>query len=239
MRSLEECKAEVFRRSEERIKNKKKTNIKRVVVAGLSTAAGIVLTVCTIKFIDVMNFKMNEKYTASDADGTIINGAGAGECLDEEPEIESTVMGNLTETAIDFEVQYIKGSRWGDVEYPCVTVIKSVGELEEYLKANEDDGLQEACSNYDSEYFEKQVLILYRISEGSGSTRHNVKSLMNKGVVEDDAIVNKLYIEIERLSAEVGTCDMAEWYILIEPEADFDIDEEDIEIKNMMRRGFK
>ena len=36
------------------------------------------------------------------------------------------------------------------------------------------------------EYFEKQILILYRISEGSGSTRHNVKSLISKGVVEEE-----------------------------------------------------
>lgn len=234
MRSLEECKAEVFRRSEERIKNKKKTNIKRVVVAGLSTAAGIVLTVCTIKLIDVMDFKMYEKYTASNSGGTIMNDAAAGECLDEEPEIESTVMGNLTEGEIDFEVQYIRGSRWGDVEYPCITVVKSVSELEQYLKADADDNLQDACSKYDSEYFEKQVLILYRISEGSGSTRHNVKSLISKGVMEGDAIGNRLFIEIERLRAEIGTCDMAEWYILIEPEAGFDIDEEDVEIKNKM-----
>ena len=72
---------------------------------------------------------------------------------------------------------------------------------------------------------------MYRISEGSGSTRHNVKSLTitgNKGN-------KKLVVEIERLSAEVGTCDMAEWYIVIETTADFDIDDEDIEIQNMMR----
>ena len=228
MRNLEECKAEVFRRSEERIKNKKKIRINRAVIAGLSTAAGIVLTICVIKFIGVLDVEKKTYDTGSSGNSSM---NGAGNVIAEN---EDMLMGSLTEQELDFEVQYIRGSRWGDVEYPCVSVVKSVEELEEYLKQNADENLQKGCAKYGDEYFEKQILILYRISEGSGSTRHNVKSLISKGVVEGDEIGSKLYIEIERLRAEVGTCDMAEWYIVIEPEADFDIDEDDIEIKNMM-----
>lgn len=228
MRSLDECKAEVFRRSEDRIKNKKKIRINRAVIAGLSTAAGIVLTICVIRFIGVLDVE-KKTYDTSSSGNSSVNGAG-----NVIAENEDKLMGSLTEQELDFEVQYIRGSRWGDVEYPCVSVVKSVEELKQYLEMNADENLQKSCAKYDDEYFEKQILILYRISEGSGSTRHNVKSLISKGVMEGDTIGSKLFIEIERLRAEVGTCDMAEWYIVIEPEADFDIDEYNVEIKNMM-----
>lgn len=227
MRSLEKCKAEVFRRSEERIKNNKKKKINRTVIAGLSTAAAVVLVVCAIKFVDVFSLKTKETlYDSGDSGNSAMNNAGGGES-----EKEDFMMGNLTEVELDFEVQYIKGSQWGDAEYPCVTVVKSVAELKQYLENDADINLEEACSKYDSEYFSNQVLVVYRISESSGSTRHNIKTLTSKPVVEGDVVESKLIIDFERLRADVGTCDMAEWYILIEPEAGFDFDEEDIEME--------
>ena len=48
MRSLEECKAEIFRRSEDRIKSRKKNIVGRVVISGISTAAAVLLIARTV-----------------------------------------------------------------------------------------------------------------------------------------------------------------------------------------------
>lgn len=54
------------------------------------------------------------------------------------------------------------------------------------------------------------------LEEGSGSVRHKVESVI---MGTDDMC----YISIDTIVPEVGTDDMAEWHILIEPEADVDI----------------
>ena len=54
------------------------------------------------------------------------------------------------------------------------------------------------------------------LEEGSGSNRHNVDNVK----LGSDG---KLYISIRSIIPEAGTCDMAAWHILIEPEADIDV----------------
>ena len=54
------------------------------------------------------------------------------------------------------------------------------------------------------------------LEEGSGSVRHKVESV----IIGTDDIC---YISIDTIVPEVGTDDMAEWHILIAPEADVDI----------------
>lgn len=77
-------------------------------------------------------------------------------------------------------------------------------------------GFLDACDKYDEKYFENQILVMVLLEEGSGSVRHNVESVK---VAQDD----KLYISICAIVPEVGTCDMAEWHILIEPEEGIDV----------------
>ena len=136
------------------------------------------------------------------------------------------------ENSVSFISRYIRTDGYDeDAKYPDVKIIRSVGELYEYYSANKDKynperkdevysdttiGFLDACDKYDEAYFENQILVMVLLEEGSGSVRHNVESVK---VAQDD----KLYISICAVVPEVGTCDMAEWYILIEPEEGIDV----------------
>ena len=128
----------------------------------------------------------------------------------------------------EFSARYIRTNGYHDgVRYPVVTVIHSVDELNAYYEANKDKyslerrtgtiysdstiGFLDACDKYDEEYFESQILLLVLLEEGSGSVRHKVEWV----ATNDDGIV----VDITTIVPEVGTDDMAEWHILIEPEA--------------------
>ena len=135
----------------------------------------------------------------------------------------------------DFDAQYIRTDGYhSDAKYPKVTVIKSADELEEYYNANKDlyfldhvdkvysdttKGFIDACEKYDDEYFEENILLLVLLEEGSGSIRHEIKSLKAyRGNVEIDIAVT---------CPEVCTEDMAEWHIIIELDRDCGIDYND------------
>lgn len=127
----------------------------------------------------------------------------------------------------DFSVQYIRTDGYHDgVRYPVVAVIHSVDELTAYYEANKDKyslerrtgtiysdssiGFLDACDKYDEEYFEDQILLMVLLEEGSGSIRHKVTRVANG--------IDGITVDITTIVPEVGTCDMAEWHILIEPE---------------------
>ena len=140
--------------------------------------------------------------------------------------------GDVKKTFIDFQTQYIRTDGYHDgVEYPIVKIIRSVNELNSYYNENKEKyslerredpasdstiGFLDACDKYNAEYFEKQILVMVLLEEGSGSTRHNVDNVK----LGSDG---KLYVNIRSIVPEVGTCDMAEWHILIEPETNVDI----------------
>ncbi|MCL2817035.1 MAG: hypothetical protein FWD39_01435 [Clostridiales bacterium] len=99
-----------------------------------------------------------------------------------------------------FNVQYVRTDGWrAGAAYPAVTVVSSVAGLEEYA------GFIDADGKYTDEFFLDNFLVIVLLEEGSGSTRHRVES-----VGADGRIV------ISRLLPEAGTCDMAEWNIVIE-----------------------
>jgi len=129
--------------------------------------------------------------------------------------------------ACEFSAQYIRTDGYHDgVRYPVVTVIHSVNELNAYYEANKDKyslerragaissdstiGFLDACDKYDEEYFESKILLMVLLEEGSGSVRHKVERVANGA----DGIT----VDITTIVPEIGTCDMAEWHILIEPE---------------------
>ena len=137
----------------------------------------------------------------------------------------------------DFYARYIRTDGYHeDVDYPVVTVIHSVEELNAYYETNKalydlerrttvysdtSIGFLDACDKYDDAYFEDQVLVMVLLEEGSGSTKHKVQSVawseQNK----------KLTVYIESIVPEVGTDDMAEWHILVEPESIVKVDSGD------------
>ena len=141
----------------------------------------------------------------------------------------------IKKTFIDFDTQYIRTDGYHeDVEYPVVKIIRSVDELNSYYNENKDKyslerrkdpasdstiGFLDACDKYTAEYFKKQILVMVLLEEGSGSVRHNVKNVKYGSD-------KKLYIDITRGNTDFGTCDMAEWHILIEPEKDITVSNE-------------
>lgn len=139
---------------------------------------------------------------------------------------------------VDFGVQYVRTDGYHeDVEYPVVKIIRSVEELNEYYEANKHKydlgrrdkvysdttiGYLDACDRYDETYFENQILVMVLLEEGSGSIRHNVDNVKF-------GTDGKLYVSIRTISPEIGTADMAEWHILIEPEETVNVkSEEDV-----------
>lgn len=132
-----------------------------------------------------------------------------------------------TMTDLDFAANYIRTDGYHEnMVYPQMQVIRSADQLQSYCRENESlyefdqgtDGAEsflEVCSRYDEAYFEKQCLILVLLQEGSGSIRHKVDRV---GTVDDETVIS-----IQTITPEVGTCDMALWHILIEPEAGLEI----------------
>lgn len=130
-----------------------------------------------------------------------------------------------TQDPVDFDVQYIRTDGYRDGEkYPKVVFIRSVEALNGYYEANKDTfdlsrkdkvysdtttGFLDACDRYDAAYFEKGYLVFVLLEEGSGSIRHKVTG----STISSDG---KLGIYIDTISPEVGTCDMAEWHIILE-----------------------
>ena len=124
----------------------------------------------------------------------------------------------------DFDVQYIRaGIKSENYTYPAARIFRTEEELKTYLKTEThmSENLLNACEKYDDEYFENRMLVAVLLEEGSGSIRHEVERI---GVDSGD-----LWIEIKSIVPEVGTCDMAWWHVLIEPEAGVEVEsEEDI-----------
>ena len=144
--------------------------------------------------------------------------------IDEVPETE------ITEHT--FEAQYIRADGYHDeFEYPIVKVIRSVEGLNAHYEEYKDyfllDGgglgnpptFKEACEKYDDEFFNKKLLILVLLEEGSGSIHHEVKSVKTSG--------SNVEIDIEVNIPEECTDDMAEWHIMIEADKDSGIEKGD------------
>lgn len=191
----------------------------------------------TYNLTDMFDISENGKYRFATDCSVYENGRGA-ESTECEMWIEFTVTrigdtsGDVKKTFIDFQTQYIRTDGYHDgVEYPIVKIIRSVDELNSYYNENKEKyslerredpasdstiGFLDACDKYNAEYFEKQILVMVLLEEGSGSTRHNVDNVK----LGSDG---KIYVNIRSIVPEVGTCDMAEWHILIEPETNVDI----------------
>lgn len=141
----------------------------------------------------------------------------------------------LNASPIAFDAQYIRTNGYHEeVKYPVVKIIRSVRELNAYYEANKGKydlerkdtvyadttvGFLDACEKYDDAYFEEHLLVMVLLEEGSGSIRHQVQSVT---VCPD----GQCCIYIDTIVPEFGTDDMAEWHILIEPEAGTEIENE-------------
>ncbi|MBQ8600201.1 MAG: hypothetical protein IJ407_02320 [Clostridia bacterium] len=133
------------------------------------------------------------------------------------------------ESEVQFESSYIRTNGYHeDIGYPAIRVMRSAEDLTSYYEQYKDlydfdagwDGipLMEAIEKYNATYFEDQVLLMVLLEEPSGSNRHKVNSLCKNSQGE-------IEIAIETMVPESGTDDMAEWHLMIEPEAGFEFSE--------------
>lgn len=194
----------------------------------------------TYSLTDVFDISQNGKYRFK-TDCLVYDKGRGGENTKCELWAEFTVTrvgdtsNDVKKTFVEFEPQYIRTDGYHeDIEYPVVKIIRSVKELNDYYEANKGlyslerrenpssdytIGFLDACDKYDEAYFENQILVMVLLEEGSGSNRHNVD---NVKIGSDD----KLYVSIRSIIPEAGTCDMAEWHIIIEPEKGIDVKNE-------------
>ena len=145
---------------------------------------------------------------------------------------------DIKKAFVGFAPQYIRTNGYHeDVEYPVVKIIRSVDELNAYYNAAKGKydlarkekvysdttiGFLNACDKYDDAYFEEQILVMVLLEEGSGSIRHNVDYVKTGSD-------GTLHVGIRRIVPEIGTDDMAQWHILIEPEKGISVaDESDV-----------
>ena len=134
--------------------------------------------------------------------------------------------GKVAGTEVEWAAQYIRtnGGYEAKVIYPCVRIVHSLQELKDYYntwhevfdlerkeKVYSDTtiGFLDACDQYDEAFFEKNYLIFVLLEEGSGSVRHEVRSVQQTAD-------KKISISIDRKVPEAGTSDMAEWHIILE-----------------------
>ena len=137
-----------------------------------------------------------------------------------------------------FDAQYIRTNGYmEEMEYPVVRIIRSTDELNAYYEEYKDQyylerreqifsdttiGFLDACDRYDEDYFKDQILILVLLEEGSGSIRHEVSGLS----LTERKGERILHISIQSIVPEVGTDDMAQWHLMIEPEEGLDVEDE-------------
>lgn len=131
---------------------------------------------------------------------------------------------------IDFIPQYIRTNGVNDsTEYPMINIITSTDELKYYYECNRENfflerrydhasdstvGFLDVCDKYDDAFFSNSSLVLIVIEEGSGSVRHNVDN------VKFDTN-GCLSVNIRYSVPDAGTCDMAQWHIILELSDDF------------------
>lgn len=131
------------------------------------------------------------------------------------------------------DIQYIRTNQiGGEFANNTIVLIESAEELSDYYEANKETfdlerretvysdtsvGFLDACDTYTDEWFETNNLLLVIVGEGSGSVRHKITSvtIRNYDLESFNEEDFALQINVQRLVPEIGTCDMAEWHIMI------------------------
>ena len=165
-------------------------------------------------------------------------------------ESNESVVQEASTKSVAFEAQYIRTNGYHEsMEYPVVRVIHSAEELKEYYKSNKEVydlerrdkvyadttiGFLDACDKYNESYFKNQVLVLVLLEEGSGSIRHEVTEVELVQIDQEQ----DLAVNITTKVPEIGTDDMAEWHIFVEPEPGVKIEESQV-IINLNGKVFK
>lgn len=144
---------------------------------------------------------------------------------------------------VDFKARVIRTNGYHEGEsYPKVLWITSAEELKAYYEQNKNkyafgvwgdtedpmDGFAAAVSGYDETFFEENDLILVVLEESSGSVRHEVTALRLYASILD-RVPYFIEPEITKIVPEVGTCDMAQWHIIIEVSKEYGSEVSDLQ----------
>lgn len=103
------------------------------------------------------------------------------------------------------------GKRKG-VKYPSGVLISSKKALQDYYKENcryyaMAGEFKKTIDSFGKTFFKTKQLVVLRLETGSGSDSYRVIDMDYK---------NKSYqVKVEKTKAEIGTCDMAQWHILV------------------------
>ena len=130
-----------------------------------------------------------------------------------------------TGTKVDWCAQYIRTDCASEAGlFPGIRIIRSLQELKDYYNTWQEVfdlerkeqvysdttiGFLDVCDQFDQAFFEKNYLIFVLLEEGSGSVRHEVRSVSQTANRE-------IVISIDRKVPEAGTCDEAQWHIILE-----------------------
>ena len=123
-----------------------------------------------------------------------------------------TNINTTVDDTVDFQTQYVRTFAHNNSVYPVITVISSEAELEQYHNEKVSTsyetaytGFTKAIQGYTDLYFSDNFLVIALLEVSSGSIRLEVDKIKKNG----DIVIN-------RFIPKVGTCDMAEWNIIIE-----------------------
>jgi len=119
-------------------------------------------------------------------------------------------------------------SNFIDHEYPQVVKIRSAGELHRYYESNKEtyqfnhgyysesnmaDFVFGDAGGFNDAFFKTRFLLFVILQESSGSVRHRVESAMPEN--------GSLLVSIVRIAPEIGTCDIAQWHIILDLDKSF------------------
>jgi len=123
---------------------------------------------------------------------------------------------------LNFEQTLIKtGAYFDEMNGSKAKIIKNMSEVEEYVVIYNDEQLKNELKIYNDSYFSEKALVIIAIQESSGSNWNTLNTLK---IIDNNLVCNVL-----RHQPEVGTCDMAMNYILVQ------IDKKDIvNVKNVI-----
>lgn len=129
---------------------------------------------------------------------------------------------NMVSKDLNFEQTLIKtGAYFDEINGSTAKIIKSIVDIKEYILIYNDEQLKDELKTYNDSYFLEKTLVIIAIQESSGSNWNTLKTLK--------IIDNKLICSIVRHQPEVGDCDMAMNYILVQ------VDKKDIiNVKNVV-----
>ncbi len=136
----------------------------------------------------------------------------------------------IPKESVPFKAQYIRTGGFYEDTFPKTQWITSEDELWQYIRDNNDkyqldlSGLRTefmaAIMNYDEAFFAEKNLIFVVVQEGSGSIRHEVEDVLLLPSTMG-RVSHLLQPVIRRIVPEVGTCDMAQWHIIIEVDKEY------------------